>query len=207
MRLNAVLDEMAGGLSNSWLELPERSAVDRAFLEFDATLQGIRLVVYPADTLTQAKAFYLRTGALSRVLSLASSGWSIEPNFHFGHMAKGFVWTTTEAPLDRYTAYWEKNIAGTSSIPREEWEQFWSTLVKQQFARPDDKEEFDLRFTNTNRSSATPRPGLKCAYSWTLSEARVLDDKGLFLPDVARKLDVVLGAIGERQFHSPHPKP
>jgi hypothetical protein len=206
MRLNAVLDEMAEGLSSTWLELPGRSAVDRAFLEFDVTPQRIRLVIYPADTLTQAKAFYLRAGALSRILSLASTSWSIEPNFHFGHMAKGFVWTTTEAPLDKYTAYWEKNIGGTSSIPRDEWEQFWSTLVKQQFARPDDKEEFDLRFTNTNRSSATPRPGLKCAYSWPLSEARVLDDKGLFLPDVTRKLNVVLGAIEERQFRSPHPE-
>jgi hypothetical protein len=37
MRLNAVLDEMAEGLSSTWLELPGRSAVDRAFLEFDVT--------------------------------------------------------------------------------------------------------------------------------------------------------------------------
>jgi hypothetical protein len=54
MRLNAVLDEMAEGLSSTWLELPGRSAVDRAFLEFDVTPQRIRLVIYPADTLTQA---------------------------------------------------------------------------------------------------------------------------------------------------------
>jgi hypothetical protein len=34
--------------------------VDRAYLEFDESSQCIRLVVYPADTPTQAKSFYTR---------------------------------------------------------------------------------------------------------------------------------------------------
>lgn len=202
MRLKAVLDEIGGGQSNEWLELPGCSAVNRAILEFDEGSQRICLVVYPADTLTQAKAFYLRAKAVQQILALRSIGWSIAPNFHFGHMAKGFAWTTTEAPLEKYTAHWIKQIAGTGSIQRDRWEQFWNSLILNRFARPDDKQEFDLRFTETNRSSATPRPGLRCAYSWTLTAARNLDDKSQFVRDVTDRLNVVLNALGEQPFRA-----
>lgn len=202
MRLKAVLDQMAGGHTTDWLKLPQGAAVDRAFLELDASSQHIRLVVYPADTLTQAKAFYLRPKSISGIRSLRKEGWTVEPNFHFGHMASGFVWTATEAPLEEYVTYWGKKIGSTWAVPRQEWEAFWSKLVRQRFARSDGKEEFDLRFTNTNRSSATPRPGLKCAYSWSLSDARGLDDKGQFVAAVIRQLNTVLNAIGEDPFGS-----
>jgi hypothetical protein len=205
MRLNAVLDQMAGGLTNPWLKLPQRATVDRAFLEFNELSQRIQLVIYPADTLTQAKAFYTRPDAVSGILSLRKDGWSVEPNFHFGHMASGFVWTTAEAQLEEYMAYWSKGIENTRAVPREQWEGFWSKLVRQRFARSDGKEEFDLRFTNTNRSSATPRPGLKSAYRWSLSDARSLDDKGQFVTAVTRQLNTVLRVIGEEPFGSLKP--
>ena len=64
-RLNAVLDEIAGSPTKHWLELPSRSTVDRAYLKFQESPQQIRLAVYPAGTLTQAKAFYTRPGAAS----------------------------------------------------------------------------------------------------------------------------------------------
>ena len=117
-------------------------------------------------------------------------------------MATGFAWTKAEASLEKYVTYWSKNIGNTCAVPREQWEDFWSKLVRQRFARSNDKEEFDLRFTNTNRNSATPRPGLKCAYTWNLSDARAMDDNGQFVGAVAIQLNAALRAIGEQPFAS-----
>lgn len=203
-RLKVLRDEIAGFPTESWLELPGRSTLSRAYLEFDQR-QRIQLVVYPADTLTQAKAFYTRKGATSKVLSLRTGGWTVEPNFHFGHMATGFVWTTVGAPLEEYVAYWRKQIANTGQYTREHWETFWRELVQQRFARPDEKTHFDQSFTNTKRMSATPRPGLKCIYSWNLSEAKVLDDKKHLVKVISDQLGIVLQALEENPSISINP--
>jgi hypothetical protein len=201
-RLNAVLDEIAGGPTEGRLELPGRSTVDRAFLKFKESSQHIQLEVYPADTLTQAKAFYTRPGATASVLSLRDAGWNVEPNFHFGFMAAGFVWTTADAPVEKYTAYWCERIDSTGAIPREKWGEFWRDLVRQRFARTDDKTQFDQLFTDTKRGSATPRPGLSCSYSWGLSEAKVLDNSNKLVAVVADQLNIVLRALGEKPIKS-----
>jgi len=202
-RLNAVLDEIAGGPTKGWLELPGRSTVDRAFLEFDKLSQLIQLKIYPGDSLTQAKAFYTRPKAISKVLLLRADNWKVEPNFHFAFMARGYVWTKADAPVEEYVDYWTERINGTGAVPRTEWGRFWKELVSQRFARADEKSEFDLYFTKTRRKMATPRPGLSCFYCWELSEAKVLDDNNQFVGAVAHQLEIVLRALGETPHKSP----
>lgn len=204
-RLNAVLDEIAGGPIKGWLELSGRSTVNRAFLEFNESEQLIQLKIYPGDTLTQAKAFYTRPEAVSKVLSLRDGGWEVEPNFHFAFVAKGLVWTNADASPEEYVAYWCKQIKSTGAVPRGEWVRFWKELVAQRFARADEKSEFDLHFTKTRRPTATPRPGLSCFYGWELSEAKVLDDNKQFVEVVAHQLDIVLRALGEKPIKTTKP--
>jgi hypothetical protein len=217
-RLNAVLGEIAAAdqrtasvrsgiparirAAATWLELPGRLTVDRAYLEFEKSLQHIELRVYPADTLTQAKAFYSRPGAVSKVLSLrdGDGGWNVQANFHFGYMARGLAWTTTDAQLEEYVGYWCEQIGSVGPINREngKWEEFWKELVERRFARNDQKTLFDQAFTNTARKLATPRPGLRCVYSWKLSEAKLLDDDNRLVAAVAEQLNIMLRALGEK---------
>jgi hypothetical protein len=203
-RLNAVLDQIAGGLTREWLELPGRSTIDRAYLKFEPTSLDVRLVVYPADTLTQAKTFYTHPERVSSVLSLRDGGWNVEPNFHFGHMAPGLVWTTTDAPLERYVGHWQEHIEGTGAVQRADWEDFWRQLVERQFATDDETVKFDQSFTNTLRNSATPRPGLCCFFPWKLSDAQHLDDGGRLVAAVEEQLNVMLRALGEKLHESTH---
>lgn len=202
-RLKAILDTISGGpTTKEYLELHDCSTVSRACLEFDEESQSIQLRVYPADTLTQAKAFYTRPRAVSAVLSLRNRDWEVKPNFHFGFMASGCVWTTADAPLEEYVAYWREQIGSTVAINRNDWEALWSDLVQRRFARDEEKVTFDQYFTATNRNSATPRPGLRCFYSWKLSDAKRLDDRNLLVSAVAGQLNVVLQALGETRLES-----
>jgi hypothetical protein len=138
------------------------------------------------------------------MLALRDSRWNVEPNFHFGHIAPGLVWTTTDAPLEEYVGYWREHIEGTGAVQRVEWGDFWRQLVERQFATDEEKAKFDQSFTNTRRSSATPRPGLCCSYSWKLSDAERLDDGGRLVVAVEEQLNVMLRALGEKPHESTH---
>jgi len=186
------------GSPRSLLDLPDRVTVKHAYLEYVKSSEQIRLILYPADTLTQARALYTHPTAPAALLALRELNWGVEANFHFGYMAAGFLSTTTEANLEEYVSYWRERIETTAAVPREKWGAFWAELVRARFARTDDKSQFDQAFTNTARQSASPRPGLKCFYVWPLSEAERLDERKQMMATVAAQVNVMLHALGEK---------
>lgn len=81
--------------------------------------------------------------------------------------------------------------------PGDDWNSYWSWLVDQQMARPEDRPEFDRHFTDTARKTATPRPGLWLSRRWPLKEAEQLDSRAAFAPAVRGALDQALHWLGE----------
>jgi hypothetical protein len=126
----------------------------------------VRLRLWPGDTLEQAKALYAGTDRLNKLLSLRDEGWTVVPNFHFGHMAKGFVWTTANIGVDEYVSHWLAQIGGAGQIRREEWRRYFDRLIELRIASEADRKAFDRDFTQTKRSSARPPPGLRVEHSW-----------------------------------------
>jgi hypothetical protein len=190
------------------------TAVKTAYLYYED--QNVKLDMYPADTLQQAQAFYGRPNSIERTLMLEQEGWIIVPNFHFGFMAKGFGWTTTTLPLAEYLRYWEHNIRNTTQVERLRWNAYWDELVKTKIADPADREAFNQDFTNTNRHFASPRPGIRCTFAWSLDEAERLDSQeqvsvGKGMPTRARsalakaikeRINQLLDAVGEERIDS-----
>jgi len=199
-RLRALLGEAAArdARIDKWgptVELPElMGTASRAYL-FPAD-GGIELSVYPADTLSQAQAFYARPAAVAALLTLASDpNWKVMPNFHFGHMQAGYGWTTTQAPVERYIALWQERIGETGAVKREEWDDYWAWLIEEQLATADDRAEFDRHFTETNRQTATPRPGLMVVRRWELSQAEALDGQHKLAAEIAAALQSARSAL------------
>ncbi len=199
-RLRALLGEAAArdARIDKWgptVELPELpGTASRAYLfPVDG---GIELSVYPADTLSQARAFYTRPAAVAALLSLAiDPDWKVMPNFHFGHMEGGYAWTMTKAPVERYIALWQEKIGETGAVKREEWDDYWAWLIEAQLATADDRVEFDRHFTETNRQTATPRPGLMVVRRWELSQAEALDGQHKLAEEIAAALQRASSAL------------
>jgi hypothetical protein len=204
-RLNDVLKKIghtSGRGTKLHLELPDCKTVKQAYLK-EKSPQQICLEVHPADTLTQAKEFYTRSGAASSVLLLRDKRWDVVPDFHFGLRVQGVLRTEVAATIKLYVDYWRENIKRTGAKKREEWEEFWRELVEQKFATKNDKEKFDKVFTNTNtRLPAAPRPGLTCSYCWGWSDPEFSDDRKL-VAAVAEKLNDLLRALGEKPHEPP----
>jgi hypothetical protein len=147
---------------------------------------AIQLSFSPADTITQARELYSDPKLVDGVRQLAGlDGWSASHNFHFGHMQGGYVWTSGHIDLGSYLDLWVEEIKDAGNIPREEWEKYFAWLVEKRIASSDDREEFDKHFTNTNRQTATPRPGLGVSRWWLLPDAEALDAAGKLVAQVA----------------------
>ena len=129
------------------------TSVITAYLEYDVD-RKVKLLMFPADTLQQARVFFDLPNIIERSFMLVQKGWTIRPNFHFGFMAKGFGWTTTTATLAEYLEYWQQNIRNTAQIERQEWNAYWNELWKAKIAEPADRDQFDHDFTNTDRQFA-----------------------------------------------------
>ncbi|MFM9865095.1 MAG: hypothetical protein ACKVRO_15965 [Micropepsaceae bacterium] len=192
-RLQSILAHVLGGEPT---RLPgTHSTVTNAYLTY--VDRQVRLRMYPADTLQQARAFYSRPNAVERVLILQTQGWRVLPNFHFGFMAKGFCWTKTTAPVAEYAAYWQKTISSTGQIERKDWNKYWRELVNARVVDSADREEFDDSFTRTSRTSASPRPGICCEFVWSIEDAERLDDSELLTRAAKERINQLLHSLGE----------
>jgi hypothetical protein len=200
-RLDAILSKVLG---TDGATLPGvHTSVKLARLEHDSERRLIKLRMWPADTLEQARAFYARPKAIERVLKLQNDGWSVSPNFHFGFMATGYCWTRTTMSVADYMWHWLERIGDVGQIERRGWDQYWRNLVNEKIADPRDRERFDHDFTNTQRASATPRPGIACTFDWRFDEAaRLDDDRGQLTNAVIMRVNQLLEALGEDRINS-----
>ena len=201
-RLRQVLGDASGTDAESGPTGPKVATPAGAFAGRDAYLtlkdeDQVELAMYPADTLGQAQALYSRQDLVEGLQALGErENWELLPNFHFGHMQRGYCWTTSEITIDEYVDLWEKEIATTTSVPRPAWDEFWHWLMESRIASPEDRPEFQRHFTETARKSATPRPGLYLRRQWPLPMAEELDSKGTLAAEVRQALREALEAVG-----------
>jgi hypothetical protein len=180
-RLHAILSEVLGADA---IIPGTHTAVITAYIEYED--RQVKLRMYPADTLQQARVFYERPSVIEQTLMLQQDGW-----------AKGFDWTTCTLPLAEYLRYWQNNIGRTAQVEREKWNEYWEELVRAKIAEPADREPFDHDFTHTDRHFASPRPGIQCTFAWQLDEAERLDARGRLVKAVKERINQLLDAIGE----------
>ena len=192
---DAASDEALPDVYGPRIDLPGEMA---SFAYLRADTENVELAVYPADTLTQAKAFYRSAVTLAAVAALAGDDWEVVPNFHFGHMRRGFVWTSSELDVDAYLKLWQSEIADASAVTRADWPDYWAWLEEQRIAAPNDYPQFQSDFVDTGRSTATPRPGVRLSRWWTLADAERLDGGTDFTKEVRSALSQVNHALAAR---------
>lgn len=176
----------------------------KTYLRLTEDLTEIELALFPADTLSQARAFYTDRRAVAGARHLdGRPGWDVAPNFHFGHMQRGFCWTHSSRPVGEYLSLWEEHIAQAGSVPREEWDELWQWLQDEQLAEANDRLDFDQHFTGTNRQTASPRPGIALARRWPLLDAETLDSRGSFGNEVRDAVDEARAAFGDGLLNGP----
>lgn len=202
-RLRQLLGEALGldahtDAHGAYVKTPARDVIGaKTYLRMTDEDQ-VELALFPADSLSQARAFYVRPTTASGLAHLREQpGWHVRPNFHFGHMQRGFCWTTTERDVNDYVTLWTIEIGSAQPIRREDWDHYWGWLERERIATPQDRTEFDRHFTNTHRQTASPRPGIRLSRRWPVAQAETLDTRGALHAQVREALDAALEALGE----------
>lgn len=202
VRCRAILDEFGAVPAElhptaASLLLVAARAVKFAYLESDDAETAVQLRLYPGDTLEQSRALYIHPERVDKLLALSDQGWAVAPNFHFGYMEKGLVWTTGDIGVEEYVKYWYEHIGATGQIGREDWSWYFDRLIKLHIASEADREDFDGNFTHTKRSFAAPRPALRVERSWPFDLAAELDHFQRFEREVRESINTVLRVLGE----------
>jgi len=205
-RLRTLLTEVTGAetqvrrSTTLWSSLPfvelSGAVVKYAYLHM-AEEDAVGLILFPAETLGQARALYTDHAAVERLLALRERGWRLEPNFHFGYMQRGFAWVPTELGLEDYVALWLREIGSSGSVPKEAWPQYLAWLRTEGVMAERYQETFDRAFTHTDRESATPRPGLRLTRTWAIADAERLDTERRLVIEVRAAIEEALQALGE----------
>lgn len=187
--------------------LPRRVALDlreashrRASRRGERAASDLRLSFWPADTPSQARAFYADSDLLDRLFRMIERPeWAAEANMHFGHFQAGYAWTPTapETSFADYVAYWRDNLDLTATAYREReprWDDLLTRLLDAGVV--DSRQPFDKEFTNTGRNKADVRPGVRLERVWDLDEATALDEDGRLSEQIEEAFAEALSCFG-----------
>lgn len=177
------------------------SLARRVFLDNEQIPGQLRLSLWPADTSSQARAFYGDPEASQRLLDLRDdAGWELVPNMHFGHFQRGYAWVPLPDALDvgAYVRFWQENTDVLGVVRRPPEEPDWDSLLSRLKAEGiiAGRDDFDADFTNTGRNYADVRPGLQLYREWPMPEAIELDEGPALLQQVRESYEKGLQAIG-----------
>ncbi len=179
--------------------LPRRVAFD-----LDDSGSNLRLSFWPADTPTQARAFYSGQTLIDSVLALSEQpGWGLSPNMHFGHFQRGYAWLPQpeQTDISTYLKYWHEHQDLITTVyrpkdpkhPDHDWDGLLDRLSEAGIIAS--REAFDRDFVRTNRNKADVRPGFEIYRYWPKQEAERQDESGKLVKDLREAFELTVSTF------------
>ncbi len=181
-RLDTIQGEVVGtdvGKALGWRDLSGHRKIAMAWLGFASDSSAVCLRMYPADTLRDSHVRFTVTissgcGSRTPIRRLAR-----EAEFPLGLHGGGYAWLKTPLPVEKYCAYWVKEIGATRELSRPEWETYWAKLESAHIVEAAGKEAFDAEFTSQPAPEGSSSSRAYFAeYTWPLAEAQHSMRKG-----------------------------
>ena len=176
------------------------ATVQRAGLE--ARDGRVMLAVWPGELKDQALALYRGTRAVAAVREASAAGWLVEPRPHLGFFmaSRGQrLHLTSRVDSPTYARQWSEGDVGRVGGWRPERlrPDLWPWLLERGYASPGDEAGLDRFIRLAGRRGPHLRPAMRFAREWGAVEAMDLDRAGSLAPEVCRRVDEVLEALGE----------
>lgn len=140
-------------------------AIHRIYLQDDGDTVVLKL--HPADTMEQARPFYLGLN-VQRFVSLKKRDrrWEAKPNFHLGYRTQGFWHKDTTNGLSPYLRFWTERPEDfpLKAVEKKHRATLKRSLKKCGMFQPSDVE--GLEKTLGRRSPVSVRPGVTITFTW-----------------------------------------
>lgn len=175
----------------------------RVAFDLDKDASNLRLSFWPADTLSQARAFYSDPALIGRVRAVCESdGWGWTPNMHFGFIRTGYAWLPVpeSTEMAAYIDFWREHqdLIATVDRPGSDTNRLdWDSLLTQlsEAAIIASRDDFDRDFVNRNRPTAEVRPGLEIFRYWPIWDAERLDESGELVKQVREAFELTISTF------------
>jgi hypothetical protein len=205
-RCQAILEDIAPGRVRPYRNLFTVIALDsgamrRIGLAPKTDAKGawdIQLVMYPGDTIEQARDFFTHVRS-DAFLSLQKRGWKINPNLHFSFMSRHLHWANTSLPLKQYVEFWQSGTRPIQQTKRDvtDFRQLFNELMEARLITAQDVQKLETHFSDTDRQTINVCPGIGLAFQWSREEACALDFKSHFCSVVEGKIHEALATWGQ----------
>lgn len=201
-RCKAIMKELGPGRVEThkgwrtYLEASELNAAKMVSVSAQERDQSweIELVINPGDTVSQATSFYSSV-ELVELLALTAE-WDCSTNLHFSHISKHLVYSNPEVSFKRYVEFWRDHQDWIRQVKEEQFDELLDLLDRNGLLRETDRDDFEAKFMETDRSTVNVCPGVSLHYRWGRSAALDLDDSGRLVEEVDERVRDAVRAWG-----------
>jgi hypothetical protein len=127
---------------------------------------------------------------------LALDEWECSTNLHFSHISKNLVYPSPKVSLRRYLEFWQEHQDWIRQVKEEQFDELLDLLERNGLLTETDRDDFETKFMETDRSTVNVCPGVSLHYRWGRSAALDLDDSGRLVEEVDERVRDAVRAWG-----------
>ena len=161
----------------------------------DKNTWTINLWMYAGDIMSSAKKTYNNLD-VEKLLSLPLKDpkYSLSTNFHFSFRSTGLMWLDCPSSFKDYVEYW-KNNSDIKQIKREEFKKYFDFLADNGIVNCTDLSAFEDQIIAKKYQTLNVCPGFLIKYTWSQSDAIILDNKRAFEEEFKKKINEILSVF------------
>lgn len=153
----------------------------------------LKVGLWPADTVTQARRFFER---VDRMAFLGLEEWRVFPNFHFSFVSSYVIRATTNWYAEQYFDYFA-NEAQYGQMKRERLLPLAERWEQDGLITKTGRSDIEYQFNETNRTTLNVVPGFSVIREWKLDDVIDLEERGELEAHLIEALAAPLESWGE----------
>ena len=154
----------------------------------------LKVGLWPADTVTQARRFFER---VDRMAFLGLEEWRVFPNFHFSFVSSYVIRATTNWNAEQYFDYFA-NEAQYGQMKRERLLPLAERWEQDGLITKTGRSDIEYQFNETNRTTLNVVPGFSVIREWKIEDVIDLEEQGELEAHLIEALAAPLESWGER---------
>ena len=157
----------------------------------------LRVDVYPADTVAQARDFFRNVDKKAFLSLNESDAWNIEPNPHFSFVSRHLIWAETELDTRDYLDFFSDS-SRYGRKTKDELLRLSNQWARKGVINSEDCDKIKDQFSKTERSTLNVVPGFSVYREWDLDTVIELEDRKELDSSIIEALLRLLKTWGEK---------
>lgn len=159
-----------------YLDRPGKIA-ERVYIWIPRSMpRKLRVNLYPADTVAQARDFFRNVDKEAFLSLNESDAWRVEPNLHFSFISRHLIWAKTELDTRDYLNFFSNNLT-YGQKKKDELLRLSNQWAREGVISSEDCDKIKDQFSKTERSTLNVVPGFSVYREWDLDTVIELEDQ------------------------------